>query len=268
MARARLSTAFTLERDGAGSVGASRIALLQAIHDHGSITAAAKAVGLSYKAAWDAVRAMNNLFDRPVVRGRPGGAVGGASEVTELGEALIAAFRFVDDELARVFADLGPRLERPRRGPYGGFLWSLSMKTSARNALAGTVVKVTDGSVNAEVSLDIGEGQTIVAVVTSDSIDDLGLRPGRRALALIKSSFVILVPGSEPPRTSARNCLKGVVTSREDGTVNSEIVLTLSPAKTLTATITRESADELGLDVGVQASALIKASHIVLVIEE
>ena len=40
MARARLSTAFTLERDGAGSVGASRIALLQAIHDHGSITAA------------------------------------------------------------------------------------------------------------------------------------------------------------------------------------------------------------------------------------
>src|SRR5258708_27310245 len=152
MAKGRLSASLTLGRGSTGNVGASRIALLEAIRDHGSINSAAKAVGLSYKAAWDAVQALNNLFDQPLVRGHPGGPGGGATEITELGEALIGAFRFVDGELDRAFAGLEARL-RKSGGAYGGFLWSLSMKTSARNVLAGTVEKVTDGAVNAEVSL-------------------------------------------------------------------------------------------------------------------
>ena len=80
------------------------------------------------------------------------------------------------------------------------------MKTCARNALSGVVDRVIDGAVNAEVILDIGDGQRIVAIVTRESVLDLGLAPGKRAVALIKSSFVILAPGDEPLRTSARNC--------------------------------------------------------------
>ena len=268
MPRSRLSASLTLERGTGGNVGARRIALLEAIRDHGSINAAAKAVGLSYKAAWDAVQALNNLFDRPLVRGRTGGAGGGASEVTELGEALIAAFRFADRELGRAFADLDSRWRRPSGALAGGFLWSLSMRTSARNVLAGTVTAITRGQVNSEVSLDIGDGQTIIATVTRDGVEDLGLEPGLRVLALIKSSFVILAPGSGTLRTSARNCLKGEITRREDGAISSEIVLALGPTKTVTAVITRESADSLGLDVGTPASALIKASHVILLRED
>jgi len=54
---------------------------------------------------------------------------------------------------------------------------------------------------------------------------------------------------------------------REDGAVNSEVVLELSPGKTLTAVITRESAETLGLEVGRPAQALIKASHVILAVE-
>jgi molybdate transport system regulatory protein len=265
MAKGRLSASLTLDRGSAGSVGASRVALLEAIRDHGSITAGAKAVGLSYRAAWDAVQALNNLFDQPLVRSQTGGAGGGAAQVTELGETLIGAFRFVDDELDRAFGRLGSRPPRPGDA-FGGFLWRLSMKTSARNALSGTIDKVVDGAVNAEVTLDIGDGHKIIAIVTRESVDSLGLHPGGRAVALIKSSFIVLATGEL--RTSARNCLKGEIVRREDGAVNSEIVLAISPAKTLTAIITRESANALKLDVGKTASALIKASHVILVIEE
>jgi molybdate transport system regulatory protein len=138
------------------------------------------------------------------------------------------------------------------------------MKTSARNALPGTVTRVTPGAVNAEVALDIGDGREITAVITRRSVDELGLQPGREATALIKSSLVLLATGE--PKTSARNQIKGTVVQVEEGAVNCEVVLEIGPAKTLVATVTRESADELDLRAGEPATALIKASHVILAV--
>jgi molybdate transport system regulatory protein len=63
-----------LRKGPASRVGPDRIRLLTAIQAHGSITAAAKEVGLSYKGAWDAVQALNNLFERHWSPPRQGGA--------------------------------------------------------------------------------------------------------------------------------------------------------------------------------------------------
>jgi molybdate transport system regulatory protein len=265
--RAPLAASLSLGRGATGRVGAGRVALLEAIRDHGSIQAAAKALGLSYKGAWDSVQAFNNLFDRPLVVAHAGGGAGGATKVTAEGEALIAAYRAVGEELTRTLAALEARLAGAGGAPLNADLWRLSMKTSARNALAGVIDAVTDGAVNAEVSLDVGEGQKVVAIVTRESVAELGFAPGRRAIALIKSSFIILVPGGEAMRSSARNCFRGDIVRREDGAINSEIVLAVSAGKTLTATVTRQSAEELDLKVGSPASALIKASHVILVLE-
>lgn len=254
-------------RGGGGQVGAERIALLAAIAAHGSISGAARSLGLSYKGAWDAVQALNNLFERPLVTARPGGRSGGAAAVTDQGRAVIAAFRLIEGELAKAMAVVERSLDQGALPPPAALLWSLAMKTSARNALRGVVTRVTDGAVNAEVALRIGEGQALVAVITRESAQALGLAPGREAVALIKSSFVILSAGAEPPRTSARNALGGVVIRREDGAVNSEITLELEPGKTLTATVTLESARALGLTVGAPACALVKASHVILAME-
>jgi molybdate transport system regulatory protein len=222
---------------------------------------------MSYKGAWDAVQALNNLFQHPLVVTRAGGRTGGRAAVTAQGEAVIAAFELLEIELAKAIALVEQRLDTLDAPPTTSLLWSLSMKTSARNALRGVITAVTDGAVNAEVAMRIGEDQNLIAVVTHASARELGLEPGRAAIALIKSSFVILCAGPSPPRTSARNALPGRVTHREDGPVNSEITLEIEPGKSLTATITRESAEALALEVGTQACALIKASHIILAVE-
>jgi len=141
------------------------------------------------------------------------------------------------------------------------------MRTSARNALRGRVSAVTDGAVNAEVVVDVGQGVEIVAVITRRSVEDLGLAVGSDVVALIKSSFVVLVAGHGPVRASARNRLAGTVVALDDGAVNSEILLELADGKTLTATITRHSVEDLGLKIGDRATALVKASHVILAVE-
>ena len=267
MATAALTASLVLRRGGGGQVGADRIGLLIALREHGSISAAAKALGLSYKGAWDVVQALNNLFDRPLVQAQAGGARGGATALTAEGEAVILAFQSAQAELDHLFDAVQRRLADPATPPLRSLLWSLNMKTSARNALRGVVETVTDGAVNAEVTLRVGEATRIVAIITRHSVEALGLEPGRDAIALIKSSFIILAPETPGLRTSARNALAGEVIAVEPGAVNSEITLALDQGKTLTATVTRGSAEGLDFAIGDRAVALIKASHIILAVE-
>ena len=96
---------------------------------------------------------------------------------------------------------------------------------------------------------------------------DLGLAPGREAIAIIKSSFVILAKGDEPLRISARNRLVGTVLRHDVGAVNDEVVLDLGDGKTITATITRESGKDLVFAAGERAQALVKASHVILAVD-
>src|SRR5436190_8796882 len=149
MASPLLNAALSLRRGGGSRVGPERIALLEAIGGLRSIRAAASHVGLSYKAAWDAVQALNNLFETPLVTTQAGGAKGGVAELTPAGRAVTAAFHRVESELAGVVE----RLERDLAGAptvdVSHLFWSLGMQTSARNALRGVVTRVTDGAVTA-----------------------------------------------------------------------------------------------------------------------
>ena len=187
-------------RKGSDSrVGADRIRLLEVIGERGSISAAARELGLSYKGAWDAVQALNNLFERPLVSAQTGGRAGGAATITPAGRAVVAAFRKVEADLSGVVEQLEAYLSDDG-SPFQQVLRSLTMKTSARNVLRGVVSAVTPGQVNSEVTLAISDGIRIVAIITKESVDDLGLVPGREAMALIKSSFVILAAGGSVVR--------------------------------------------------------------------
>ncbi len=258
-----ISASLTFRRGVAARVGLERVALIEAVGELGSISAAAEKLGLSYKGAWDAIQALNNLFDRPLVAAAPGGKSGGGAVVTERGRAVAHAFRRVQAELDAALA----KLEAGLAGATPSDLfWSLGMRTSARNALRGVVSAITDGAVNAEVTLTLADGVEVVAILTRPSIETLGLAVGVPAIALIKSSFVVLAKG-ENLRTSARNQLAGVVSGRDDGAVNSEIALDLGGGKTLIATITVESAAVLDIAVGDTMTALIKAPHVILAVE-
>ncbi|MCF8258783.1 MAG: LysR family transcriptional regulator [Flavobacteriales bacterium] len=96
---------------GQSFLGEGRVGLLRAIQSEGSITGAARSMGMSYKKAWEQVERMNSLSDIPLVITRTGGSGGGGTEVTEEGLRLIAVF----DQLqrnCRIFLDHeGSRIE-------------------------------------------------------------------------------------------------------------------------------------------------------------
>jgi molybdate transport system regulatory protein len=138
------------------------------------------------------------------------------------------------------------------------------MKVSARNVFKGTISQLHEGAVNAEVSLTLSGGNQLVAVVTMESVKNLGLAVGKEAVALVKAPWVMLMTESSDIRLSARNCLEGKVTSVTDGAVNAEVVIRLDGGSEVYSIVTREAVAELGLAPGVSATAVIKASHIIL----
>lgn len=138
------------------------------------------------------------------------------------------------------------------------------MKVSARNVFKGKVSEVRPGAVNSEVILELGGGETLVAVVTVESVKSLNLVPGAEAIALVKAPWVMLMTDADGIRLSARNCLEGKVISVTDGAVNAEVVLELTGGTRVYSIVTRDAVQELGLAKGVSATAVIKASHVML----
>jgi molybdate transport system regulatory protein len=138
------------------------------------------------------------------------------------------------------------------------------MKVSARNVFRGTISAVVDGAVNAEVELTLPGGDRIVAIVTQGSVRELGLATGKEAVAFVKAPWVMLLSGPADIRFSARNQLTGTVSALSKGAVNSEVAITLAGGTVVHSVVTNEAVMELGLKVGDAATALIKASHVVL----
>ncbi|MCJ2012703.1 winged helix-turn-helix domain-containing protein [Methylobacterium sp. J-076] len=77
-------------------VGPGKIVLLETIAAHGSISAAGRALGMSYRRAWTLVEAMNAGFGRPVVEAQSGGRAGGGARLSPLGADLVARYRAIE----------------------------------------------------------------------------------------------------------------------------------------------------------------------------
>jgi molybdate transport system regulatory protein len=158
-----------LERKGQKFVGAGRISLLESIDRLGSITHAAKDVGLSYKAAWDAVDAMNNLADKPLLIRATGGQHGGGSHLTEHGRTLVRLYRVLESGYQQLVGQMQAQVHD--FGKLNELMKAITMKTSARNQFRGIVREVRKGAVNADVILDLGGGLQIFANITNDAVE-------------------------------------------------------------------------------------------------
>lgn len=91
--------------------GKGRIELLVKIGEYGSIAQAAKAMRMSYKAAWDAVDTMNNLAGAALVERLAGGKGGGGTRLTQRGERLVAQFKLIEHEHRCFVERLSQRLQ-------------------------------------------------------------------------------------------------------------------------------------------------------------
>jgi molybdate transport system regulatory protein len=261
----RITSALSLQRAGKPLASPRWMALLTELGKTHSITAAAKAMGLSYKAAWDAVESMNNLASTPLVTRSTGGKGGGGTVLTKAGARLVATYRVVALENERFLKRINARAGQPARELE--LIGRLGMLTSARNHYLGVVRRISRGAVNVEVELELPGGERLVAVITRESLRTLGLKRGSAALALIKASWIILArPGAEASRWSARNCLSGTVSRVHRGAVNAEVIVALKGGASVVAVITRDSLRHMALAPGQPVDAIFKASSVILAV--
>lgn len=249
--------------DGRNLGGPGRVQLLALVAECGSITQAAKAMKMSYKAAWDAIDTMNQLAGEPLVERLVGGKGGGGTRLTPRGVQLVRNFGCIERAHRRFVDQLSDQAD----GVIDDFLLMrrMGMRTSARNQFFGRVSRVVPGAVNDEIELEVpGVDARIVAIVTHESAAALGLQPGAEAFALVKASTIIVVTDDGGARFSARNRLQGTVERVHKGAVNTEVVIGLPGGGSVAAIVTNESCDALGLAPGVAASALFKASSVIV----
>ncbi|MFJ3841497.1 molybdopterin-binding protein [Streptomyces sp. NPDC090054] len=136
------------------------------------------------------------------------------------------------------------------------------MSLSIRNQIAGTVTAVTTGEAMASVKVRLVGGQDITAAITTDAVKDLGLAEGSAVKALVKSTEVALATGPVEG-ISIRNQLAGTVTDVATGGAMGAVKVSVEGGE-LTAAITKDAVEALGLTSGTSVVALIKATEVSL----
>ncbi|MFC7884600.1 molybdopterin-binding protein [Streptomyces sp. NPDC057376] len=136
------------------------------------------------------------------------------------------------------------------------------MSLSIRNQLPGTVTAVTPGEAMATVRVRLSGGQDITAAITRDAADDLAPTAGSAVRVLVKSTEVSLATG-RVEGLSIRNRLPGTVTAVTTGPAMASVRVAVEGAE-LTAAITSEAAEDLGLTVGTPVVALVKSTEVSL----
>ncbi|AWN31919.1 TOBE domain-containing protein [Streptomyces libani] len=136
------------------------------------------------------------------------------------------------------------------------------MSLSIRNQIPGTVASVTPGEVMATVKVRLDGGQEITAAITREAVRELGIAEGSAVRTLIKSTEVALATGAVEG-LSIRNRIPGTVTEVATGGAMAGVKVAVAGGE-LTAAITRDAVEDLGLAAGSEVTALIKSTEIAL----
>jgi molybdate transport system regulatory protein len=250
----------------AGRLDTRFFALLKAIDDTGSINRAARTAGYSYKGAWLVLESAANLASEPLLERTTGGKGGGGTQLTPGARELLAAWSSLQAAHQGFLRSQEAWIHQ--QPALAGLLRRISMKTTARNQFAGRIKTVESGPVTTQVTVTITGGQDIVATMTSAAATRLKLETGKEAIALVKSSAVVLVTDFAGYALSARNQFPGTISRIEKGAVSSLIVLTLPGGAHMTASVTNDAVDALALGVGQPATAVFKAYSVMLAVAE
>ena len=135
---------------------------------------------MSYRYAWGLIKKTESLIGEPLLKTRKGGkAGGGGAQITEVGERLLKEFLRVKKTLSTSSLD-----------EYG---WeNLFAKISARNKIVGEVISVEKDKVSAVVKIRIDVPCIITAFITREAVDELWIKKGDRATAVIKATEVMV----------------------------------------------------------------------------
>ena len=256
-----ISSNLTLELFNQPFLLEKRISLLYAIKHTGSISKAAKEVPMSYKSAWEAVDAMNNLSHTPLVKKLTGGVGGGGTQLTEYGQNILNTYSLLKDEQIKFLERLSDLTDIDT-----GTLKTigrLNMQISARNQIQAQIESIILGRVNAKISLHLKSGHSLMCVITKEAVESLGFRQGDSATAIFKSNSVTLGVGEQVP-TREINTFFGKVVHITRGETNSEVVVDIGHQDVIVSVISTETLDALKREEGSDIHALVKPSDVML----
>lgn len=239
---------------------------LAAVVATGSISQAARKIGISYKSAWDMLDRANNLSPRALVATEIGGRQGGGAYLTPTGQKLLALFLRIKGEHRRFLQELNAALLAD--GEFREFFQRLSVRASARNQLSGRILAVERGAGDARVVLATKGGERLVAALTARSADGLGLETGKEAMALVKAHAVMVVKAGGGYRLSAHNQLRWEVERIQTDSVNTKVVIRLPEGDSLAAIVTEEGLARMDLNEGDPAMAVFEEEDVVLAVLE
>lgn len=256
-----ISSNLTLELMNQPFLLEKRIELLFAIERTGSINKAAKEVPMSYKSAWEAVDTMNNLSHTPILTKMAGGTGGGGTQLTPYGKNLLKTYTLLKEEQQRFLEHLNTLTDIDT----GTFktIGRIAMQISARNQIQGRIKEIEKGRVNAKVVVELSSGSSLVSIVSHSAVDSLNLKIGDEVTSLFKSNSVFIGIGNTIT-ISARNQLQGTIERIHLGEVNGEVVVDIGNGTNIVSIITKDAISAMGLKEGMEVSAIIKASDVML----
>jgi len=172
-----------LEHGGEPILGKGGAIILKAVKEERSISKAAKKTEMSYRFVWNYLAKMGKTLDSPVVETFKGGKDGGGgAKLTLLGESLLEEYNRIEDYVGKILGDKE--------------YWEVTeLKISAQNRFMGTVKEVEKGVITAKVKIEVKTPVVITAIISKEAVEELQLKPGDHAEAIIKATEVIVAKG-------------------------------------------------------------------------
>lgn len=252
---------FWISKSEHNFLGQGRIELLVNIGKFGSITKAAKAMQMSYKAAWDAIDTMSNLSEHPLVSSLKGGKGGGGTHLTAYAKELIESYEILQEEHQQFLNNLSKRINE--KNGHFNLLKSLNVRISARNQLKAKVVKIQKGLIESEIFLELGSKDVIMAIITNDSLNALEIEIGGEVYALFKANALTISSDTTLKKSDLNSFIGKVIRINRDS-FNAEVVVELKGEKTVCSTMPIDAFDDLRLQAGMEVIAFCKPKSIIL----
>jgi molybdate transport system regulatory protein len=179
--KANLQPAFrlSLEDDKHVVLDQTDALLLRRISETTSLKEGAKLSGISYRNAWDRIKAIESNLGMKIVETKVGGATGGGASLTPEGVSILEEFRRVRKYLFNALDDRE-------------FMFHAGYKLSARNRLKAQITKVEKGDVTASIKMRVMVPATLTSIISREAVEDLALAEGDEVDAIIKSTEVII----------------------------------------------------------------------------
>lgn len=221
---------LTLKLDQQLFTDPRRIALLKAIQSTGSLSKAAKTIGISYKTAWDNVNEINQLAKMPFVISAAGGKGGGRTTLSAYAERFILLYDLLTQMQQNAFNILSQ--EDVALNDILSATARLSLQSSARNQLYGTIKQIQHDDVIGTITVQLSDKQTQIDVaITASSIKRLQLVQNKAVILLVKAPQIEL----QPPIHHQQNRYQATISHIHHQDQHCELILALNSGLVLYA---------------------------------